>query len=213
MSEFIAIILAYGIGSVPISWLIYRLRTGGDLRDVGDGNVGSGNAIREGAGWFWGHVALLGDVGKGLLAVSIARWLELPVGWWLASGYVVIAAHMFPLWLGFCGGRGAAPAMGAVGAFMPWQFGITFGIGTGVFLLLRLAALGIAVVVAPLPFLAIGFGQPWEVIVFAFTAPLLPGVKAVLDRWLRARRSLGGADRSDSSLNGSEGRAMVGRSG
>lgn len=189
MSEALALALAYVIGSVPVSWLIFYWRTGGDdLRGSGDLNVGSANAIREGAGWFWGHVALLGDVGKGLLAVSVARWLDLPVGWWVACGYLVIGAHMFPVWLRFQGGRGAATAMGAAGAFLPWQFGITMATGTLAFLVLKIAELGILLVAAPLPFLALAYELPTEAIVFCFTAPMLPGVKAGFDRWQRSRQ-------------------------
>ncbi|PZC47648.1 MAG: glycerol-3-phosphate acyltransferase PlsY [Chloroflexi bacterium] len=191
MTEALAVALAYFIGAIPLSWLIFYWRSGGqDLRRVGDRNVGSGNALREGAGWFWGHMALLGDVGKGLLAVSLARWLELPVGWWMACGYVVIVGHMFPVWLGFDGGRGAATAMGAAGAFLPWQFGITMAGGTVAFLLFRIAELGIVLVAAPLPFLAIAFDLPVEAIVFCFTAPMLSGVKAGVDRWQRSRRAV-----------------------
>ena len=47
MEEALALILAYLIGSIPMSWLIFYWRTGKDLRTVGDGNVGSANAIRE----------------------------------------------------------------------------------------------------------------------------------------------------------------------
>ena len=123
MTEAVAIILAYAIGSVPATWLIHNWRTGDDLRRMGDGNVGSANAIREGSGWFWGHLALLADTGKGLLAISVARWLNLPPVWWMAAGYVVMLGHMYPVWLGFRGGRAAATAMGAAGGFLPWQFG------------------------------------------------------------------------------------------
>ena len=188
MTEAIAVVLAYLLGSIPVSWLIFYWRSGGeDLRVVGDLNVGSANAMREGAGPPWGHIALLGDIGKGLLAVSIARWLDLPVGWWVACGYIVIVAHMFPIWLGFRGGRGAATVLGAAGAFLPWQFGITMAVGGTVFLIVRIAELGILMVAAPLPFLAVAADQPVEVIVFCFTAPILAGLKAGFDRWRRAQ--------------------------
>ena len=83
MPEAATLILAYMIGSTPIAWLIYRHRTGRDLREVGDGNVGAANAAREGAGHVAGVVIILADIGKGLLAVSIARWwhLEQGCGW------------------------------------------------------------------------------------------------------------------------------------
>ena len=189
MPEAITVALAYLIGSLPITWAIFYWRTGQDLRTVGDFNVGSANAMREGVGWLWGHGALLLDVGKGLLAVSVARWLDLGIGWWLAAGYLVMVGHMFPVFLGFRGGRAAATGMGAAGAFLPWQFGLTFAAGTAAFLVLRIAELGILLVAAPLPFLAIAFDAPPEAIAFCFTAPILAGAKAALDRRQRARRA------------------------
>ncbi len=185
MPEALTLVLAYLIGALPATWLIFWWRTGQDLRTVGDGNVGSANAIREGAGFFWGHVALLADTGKGLLAVSLARWLDLDIGWWVAAGYVVMVGHMFPVWLRFDGGRAAATAMGAAGAFLPWQFGMTFAAGTVAFLVLRVAELGILLVAAPLPFLAIVWDLPPAAIAFTFTAPMLAGAKAAFDRWQR----------------------------
>ena len=197
MSEAVAITLAYAIGSLPATWLIHYGRTGQDLRRVGDGNVGSANAIREGSGWFWGHLALLADTGKGLLAVSVARWLDLAPAWWMAAGYVAMLGHMYPVWLGFHGGRAAATAMGAAGGFLPWQFGLTFAGGTLTFLLLRIAELGILVVAAPLPFLAIAFHAPTEAIVFCFSAPVIVGLKAFHDRRQRQRGAASvGAQRS-----------------
>ena len=188
MTELLAVALAYGIGSIPISWLIFYWRSGGrDLRAVGDHNVGSANAMKQGVGRPWGHVALLSDIGKGLLAVSVARWLDLPVGWWVACGYIVILAHMFPVWLRFRGGRGAATAVGAVGAFLPWQFGITMSAATGAFFLFHIAEIGILVAAAPLPFIAIAADLPVAAIVFCFTAPVLAGLKAAFDRWRRLR--------------------------
>lgn len=187
MEEALVCLLGYLVGSIPITWLIYYWRTGKDLREVGDRNVGSANAIREGVGWFSGHIALVLDVGKGLLAVSIARWLEVDHGWWMAAGYLAMTGHMFPVWLRFKGGRAAATAMGAAGAFLPWQFGITMAAGTVAFLVLRVAELGILLVAAPLPFLAIAFDAPAEAIAFCFSAPVVAGAKAGLDRWQRTR--------------------------
>ncbi len=187
MEEVLALVLAYFIGSVPVTWLIFYAQTGKDLRSVGDGNVGSANALHEGAGWWLGRIALHLDVGKGLLAVSIARWLDLDHGWWMGAGYLVMAGHMFPVWLRFRGGRAAATAMGASGAFLPWQFGVTMAAGTAAFLVFRIAELGILLVAAPLPFLAIAFEASPETIAFCLSAPILAGLKAGLDRWLRGR--------------------------
>ena len=188
MDAALTLLLAYLIGSVPVTWLIFYWRTGRDLRTVGDGNVGSGNAFRSGAGFVWGSLSVLADVGKGLLAVSIARWFDLDTGWWAAAGFVVMAGHMFPVWLRFKGGRAAATAMGAAGAFMPWQFGICFAAATVAFLLFKIAELGITVGAAPLPFIAIAWNLPPAAIAFAFAAPVVAGLKTAFDYWYRSRR-------------------------
>lgn len=187
MQEALTLLLAYLIGSIPVTWLIFYWRTGRDLRAVGDGNVGSANAIRSGAGFLWGRLALLADVGKGLLAVSLARWFDLEIGWWVAAGFLVMVGHMFPVWLRFQGGRAAATAMGAAGAFVPWQFGICFAAATAAFLLLKIAELGILVAAAPLPFIAIAWNLPAAAIAFAFAAPVLAGLKTAFDYWYRSR--------------------------
>ena len=188
MEPALTLLLAYLIGSIPVTWLIFYWRTGRDLRAVGDGNVGSANAIRSGAGFLWGRLALLADVGKGLLAVSIARWFNLEIGWWVAAGFLVMVGHMFPVWLRFQGGRAAATAMGTAGAFVPWQFGVCFAAATAVFLLLKIAELGILVAAAPLPFIAIAWNLPAAAIAFAFAAPILAALKTAFDHRRRSRR-------------------------
>lgn len=189
MTEAAVLIGAYLLGSIPVAWLIFRARTGGDLRRVGDGNVGAANAAREGAGHAAGVAIILADIGKGLLAVAIARWAGLEQGWWAAAGALVMVGHMFPIFLRFDGGRAAATALGASGAFVPLQFGVTFVVGGLTYLATRKAELGILLVAAPLPFLAIAFSYPPEVIGFCFAAPIAAGIKAGLDRYLRGRQA------------------------
>ena len=183
MPEAVTLILAYLIGSLNVAWLVFRWRTGQDLRKVGDGNVGAANAAREGVGHFFGAVIIVLDIGKGLLAVSIARWFDLELGWWMAAGALVMVGQMWPIFLRFNGGRAAAAGLGAAGAFIPWQFGVTFVIGGVTYLVTRIAELGILLVAAPLPFIAIAFGEPIEAIIFCFAAPVAAGAKTAWDRW------------------------------
>ena len=182
MAEAITLVIAYLLGSIPVSWLVFRWRTGQDLRRVGDGNVGAANAARMGAGHFFGAVIIVVDIGKGLLAVSIARWWGLDLGWWMAAGGLVMVGHMWPVFLRFDGGRAAATGLGAAGAFIPLYFGITFVVGGVTYLVTRIAELGILLVAAPLPFLAIAFGEPIESIIFCFVAPIAAGLKTVVDK-------------------------------
>lgn len=187
LPEIITLVLAYLLGSIPVAWLVFRVRTGGDLRRVGDGNVGAANAAREGGGRSAAVVIILADIGKGLLAVAVARWWSLEIGWWVAAGALVMVGHMFPVFLRFNGGRAAATALGASGAFLPWQFGVTFVVGGLTYLITGIAELGILLVAAPLPFIAIAFDARPEAIGFCFAAPIAAGLKAGLDRYLRSR--------------------------
>ena len=189
MPEAVTLVLAYLLGSIPVSWLVFRWRTGQDLREVGDGNVGAANAAREGAGHFFGAVIIVTDIGKGLLAVSIARWWGLELGWWMAAGGLVMVGHMWPLFLRFNGGRAAATALGATGAFLPWQFGVTFVVGGLTYLATRNASLGILLVGAPLPLLTVALGEPIEAIIFCFAAPISAALKTVWDKWRLAGTS------------------------
>ncbi len=188
MPEAVTLVHAYLLGSIPVAWLVFRWRTGEDLRLVGNGNVGAANAANAGAGQFLGAVIIVVDIGKGLLAVSIARWWGLDLGWWLAAGGLVMIGHMWPIFLRFNGGRAAASGLGSAGAFLPWQFGVTFLIGGITYLITRKAEIGILLVAAPLPFLAIAFGEPVESIAFCFAAPMAAGAKTLWDQaWLRWR--------------------------
>jgi glycerol-3-phosphate acyltransferase PlsY len=110
--------LAYALGSVPFSYLIVKLAKGRDVRTVGSGNAGATNVMRA-AGKAAGAAALLLDCGKGVAAVTAARALG-------ASGLVVggvaaavVAGHIYPVFLGFRGGKGVATASGALGALEP----------------------------------------------------------------------------------------------
>jgi glycerol-3-phosphate acyltransferase PlsY len=109
---------AYLLGSIPFSYLIVKLTKGRDVRTVGSGNAGATNVMRA-AGKAAGFAALLLDCGKGIAAVAGARALGAPgvvVG---GAAAAVVAGHVFPIFLGFRGGKGVATASGALGALEP----------------------------------------------------------------------------------------------
>jgi len=110
--------LAYALGSVPFSYLIVKLTKGRDVRTVGSGNAGATNVMRA-AGKAAGAAALLLDCGKGVAAVAATRGLGAP-GWVVgAAAVAVVTGHVFPVFLGFRGGKGVATAAGALGALEP----------------------------------------------------------------------------------------------
>ncbi len=116
--EMLAIVLGYGLGSVPVGYLLVRLRTGRDLRRAGSGSTGATNVARLlGRPGFVAVFALDGlkGVAAVLLAASLsdARWA--PAG----AGIAATAGHIWPVWLGLRGGKGLATAFGACLAFSP----------------------------------------------------------------------------------------------
>lgn len=110
---------AYLLGSFPTGWVVVRLRTGEDIRRVGSGRTGGTNAMRAG-GWVAGLLTGLGDLAKGAMAVGLARLLlpHQPVAEMLAGG-LTVAGHNGSVWMGFRGGVGTAPNVGAAVAMWP----------------------------------------------------------------------------------------------
>lgn len=107
--------LAYLLGSVPFSFLVARFFGVPDVREVGSGNVGATNVMRS-AGKAAGILAFALDASKGAIAALAAQRLAAgPVLPPLAAGAAVLG-HMFPVWLGFRGGKGVATG---AGAFLP----------------------------------------------------------------------------------------------
>ena len=123
----VKILLAYLIGALLGSLILGRLR-GVDIRAMGSGNAGATNALRT-QGKAFALAVLLIDAGKGVLAV---RWLppvllpgigqdpDLSREWLtLACAFAVILGHVYPVWFGFRGGKGAATMIGVAAALDP----------------------------------------------------------------------------------------------
>jgi acyl phosphate:glycerol-3-phosphate acyltransferase len=129
LSDAVLILVAHLIGAVSGSLLLGKLR-GVDIRTQGSGNAGSTNAFRT-QGVKFALCVLAIDVGKGLLAAWLAlRWGSQATVSWLgyAAAFAAVIGHVWPVWHGFRGGKGAATAMGAVGMLwpvaIPWLFAL-----------------------------------------------------------------------------------------
>ncbi len=107
------IVFCYLLGSIPTAYLASRIIKGRDIRQMGDANVGAANAYHE-LGARVGVIVGLIDAAKGILAVLIARALDLPEVWILAAGLAVVAGHNWPVFLGFRGGRGVSTTIGVL---------------------------------------------------------------------------------------------------
>jgi glycerol-3-phosphate acyltransferase PlsY len=118
MTQIIVVIIAYLLGSIPFGYLIVRGKEGGDVRQTGSGGTGATNVSRR-AGKAAGVLTLLLDALKGAAAVGIAQFFS-GNGWAVsAAAIAVIVGHIFPVWLGFRGGKGVATGVGVFLVLMP----------------------------------------------------------------------------------------------
>lgn len=110
-----SVALAYLIGSIPFGFLLVRLTKGEDVRASGSGGTGATNVSRR-AGTGVGVLTLVLDAAKGFLTVLLARAFLTTNGelsWWVAAcALAVVSGHIFPVWLGFRGGKGVATGLG-----------------------------------------------------------------------------------------------------
>lgn len=140
----------YLFGSVPFGLLLTRMAGLGDIRAIGSGNIGATNVLRTGNKGVAAATLLL-DAGKGAFAIGVFRYLGPPdAALWAGLGAVV--GHLFPVWLGFKGGKGLATGLGVLLA-AAWPVGVTacvvWLVVAGIARLSSLAAL-VALVVAPI---------------------------------------------------------------
>ncbi|HEY5409984.1 MAG TPA: glycerol-3-phosphate 1-O-acyltransferase PlsY [Caulobacteraceae bacterium] len=125
---FACILGGYLLGSIPFGLIVTRLGGLGDIRKVGSGNIGATNVLRTGRKDL-ALATLVGDGGKGLIAVLIARWLLAGSGHDAAEAGAALAGgcaflgHLFPVWLKFRGGKGMATFLGVLLA-LAWPVGL-----------------------------------------------------------------------------------------
>lgn len=149
---------AYLVGSVPFAVIVSRLFGLSDPRTYGSGNPGATNVLRSGSKAA-AALTLLGDGAKGWLAV----WLALRFGPQFGAGSLTVAAaavcvllgHVFPLFLGFKGGKGVATAAGVLLALSPLLGLIVLGVWLAVAALFRYSSLAAVVAAVVAPFAAL----------------------------------------------------------
>jgi acyl phosphate:glycerol-3-phosphate acyltransferase len=117
-------LLGYMLGSIPFGLLLTRVAGLGDIRAIGSGSIGATNVLRTGRKGLAGATLLLDGL-KGAAAVLIALWLAgHDAALW--AGFGAILGHLFPVWLGFHGGKGVATGPGVLIA-VAWPVGLGAG--------------------------------------------------------------------------------------
>ncbi len=157
----VAIVIGYLCGSIPFGLLITRAAGLGDVRAIGSGNIGATNVLRTG-NRLLAALTLLADALKGALPVLVMVWLAARYGWSvlpaLAAGLGAFLGHLYPVWIGFKGGKGVATYLGVLIA-LSWQGAVAFAVvWLGMALVFRFSSLAAltAAVVVPLVLLRLG---------------------------------------------------------
>jgi glycerol-3-phosphate acyltransferase PlsY len=169
----VLIIIGYLLGSIPSAYIAGRVK-GIDIRKVGDGNVGAANAFRE-VGPLAGILVILLDVFKGVGTIFIAQAFtgsELTV---FLAGIAAVAGHVWPVFLGFKGGRGEATAGGVLVALIPPML-ILLAIGLIPFIITRNTLLLGAILFAPLWLVAWITGGSPALIAYSIGLPCIVGI-------------------------------------
>ena len=118
MSIFLFILFSYTFGSIPFGLLIARFTKHIDIREYGSGNTGMANVLRS-VGIWPALIVLILDVGKGFVAVFLAREIYSSPSLDMLSGLAVLAGHNWSIFLKFRGGKGTATGFGALCALSP----------------------------------------------------------------------------------------------
>jgi glycerol-3-phosphate acyltransferase PlsY len=161
--------VGYFFGSFPAGYFA-GLLAGVDVRSQGSGNIGATNVLRV-LGKRWGYPVFAIDVFKGFAAVRLAFFL---VKYWptaqpyaehlaILTAMMSVVGHMFPIWLGFKGGKGVATTAGALFGLMPWAVPCIFLIWYIVFQTTRYVSLASIIAAISLPIVAALFAR-WRFI-------------------------------------------------
>ena len=155
-----AIIGGYLLGSIPFGLVLTKLAGYGDIRDIGSGNIGATNVLRTGNKPA-ALATLLLDSGKGAIAVLLARVLAGEDAA-LIAGAAAFLGHLYPVWLGFKGGKGVATAAGVLLALNPWLGAATLLTWLIIAVFFRYSSLASLVAAAFAPFFYfLGAGLVW----------------------------------------------------
>lgn len=156
----IAMVFGYLLGSIPFGLLVTRIAGFGDIRSIGSGNIGTTNVLRTGRRDL-AALTLVLDAGKGAVAVLVAGYFfPYPPLAYSMAGFAAFIGHIYPVWLGFRGGKGVATYIGVL-LGISWPVGLCF-CGTWLFIALvrRTSSLAALTAAATAPIYAYVFSGP-----------------------------------------------------
>ena len=157
MMQIVAALIGYLCGSIPFGLILAKAAGLGDVRKVGSGNIGATNVLRLGNKWI-AALTLLLDALKGTIPVLVVgHFGDAQAG--IIAGLAAMAGHIFPVWLGFKGGKGVATNVGVL-LGLYWPLGLIFiGVWLTLAFLFRFSSLAALVASLLTPFWVFVFGR------------------------------------------------------
>ena len=183
-----ALVFGYLLGSIPFGLILTRMAGLGDVRKIGSGNIGATNVLRTGNKKLAAATLLL-DALKGTAAAAVASYWGLDAG--LAAGFAAFLGHLFPVWLGFKGGKGVATYVGVLLGMVPVIVPVFAVVWIGLAWFTRISSLSALVATAITPVVVWFAGNPKVAILMAILTAI---------SWLKHRANIARL------LNGTESR-------
>ena len=172
LTALLLLAIGYLLGSTPSGYLAGRWLKGIDLRDCGSGSTGATNVLRN-VGKGPALVVFLIDVGKGALAVLLAKTFGLSDWLQVLAGLAALAGHIWPVWLGWKGGKAVATGFGMF-LGLAWPVGLAcFGLFMAVISIFRIVSLSSVVAAIGLPLLMLLSGGSSAYVVVSLVASLM----------------------------------------
>lgn len=178
ITNIVAIIISYLLGSIPSAYIVSRLSAGVDIRKMGLGNMGAANVFREVGRWK-GIIVWAADVAKGAGAVLIAMALNVSQPWVLGAGFAALVGHNFPVYIRFRGGIGAATFMGIFLVLAPETMIIVFVLMAIPFLIAHRIIVAIMVAAPVFPVVLWFFERSWVLVAFAVVLLIFMGIRSI----------------------------------
>ena len=169
LTAILLLAIGYFLGAIPSGYLAGRWLKGIDLRDCGSGSTGATNVLRN-VGKGPALLVFLLDVGKGALAVLLAKTFGLNDWWQVLAGLAALAGHIWPVWLGWKGGKAVATGLGMF-LGLAWPVGLaSFGLFMATISLSRIVSLASVVAAIGLPVLMLVAGNSSAYVVVSLVA-------------------------------------------
>jgi glycerol-3-phosphate acyltransferase PlsY len=173
LPKIIFVAVAYLLGSIPFGYLLikYVFTSGEDVRQIGSGGIGATNVTRR-AGRTAGLITYFFDVAKGVAAVMLMRLVAGDDYYWIgAAAVAAICGHIFPIFLGFRGGKGVATGVGVYLALAPYSVLTTLVLWALIVYFSRYVSLGSIIATAAVPL--------WTLLYYGLLQPS-PHLKALV---------------------------------